>query len=57
MIILENENKTPIAFMEIEDTKLEMLFIKNSEKLDEIIEWIEEYDSRISKNRRFRGYS
>lgn len=43
--------------MGIEDTKLEMLFIKNSEKLDEIIEWIKKYDSRISKNRRFRGYS
>lgn len=32
LIIIENENKTPIAFMEIEDTKLEMLFIKNSER-------------------------
>ena len=32
LIIIENENKTPIAFMGIEDTKLEMLFIKNSER-------------------------
>ncbi len=29
LIIIENENKTPIAFMGVEDTKLEMLFIKN----------------------------
>lgn len=28
----ENENNMPIAFMGIEDTKLEMLFIKNSER-------------------------
>ena len=32
LIIIENENKTPIAFMGIEDAKLEMLFIKNSER-------------------------
>ncbi len=32
LIIIENENHKPIAFMGIEDTKLEMLFIKNSER-------------------------
>lgn len=32
LIIIENENNIPIAFMGIEDTKLEMLFIKNSER-------------------------
>ena len=32
LIIMENENHTPIAFMVIEGTKLEMLFIKNSER-------------------------
>lgn len=32
LIIVENENNIPIAFMGIEDTKLEMLFIKNSER-------------------------
>lgn len=32
LVIIENENKTPIAFMGIEDKKLEMLFIKNSER-------------------------
>lgn len=32
LIIIENENHTPIAFMGIEGTKLEMLFIKNSER-------------------------
>ena len=32
LIIVENENNIHIAFMEIEDTKLEMLFIKNSER-------------------------
>lgn len=32
LIIIENENNVPIAFMGIEDTKLEMLFIKNSER-------------------------
>ena len=31
LVIIENENNTPIAFMGIEDKKLEMLFIKNSE--------------------------
>ena len=31
VIIIENKNHYPIAFMGIEDTKLEMLFIKNSE--------------------------
>lgn len=30
LVIVENENNAPIAFMGIEDTKLEMLFIKNS---------------------------
>ena len=29
---MKNENNMPIAFMGIEDTKLEMLFIKNSER-------------------------
>lgn len=29
---IENIDKTPIAFMGIEDNKLEMLFIKNSER-------------------------
>ena len=29
---MENENHKPIAFMGIEDKKLEMLFIKNNEK-------------------------
>lgn len=32
LVIIENENNTPIAFMGIEDKKLEMLFIKNSER-------------------------
>lgn len=32
LIIMENENHTPVAFMGIEDTKLEMLFIRNSER-------------------------
>lgn len=32
LVIIENENDTPIAFMGINDTKLEMLFIKNSER-------------------------
>ncbi len=32
LIIIENENNIPIAFMGIEGTKLEMLFIKNSER-------------------------
>ena len=34
LIVIENENDIPIAFMGIEGTKLEMLFIKNSEKCD-----------------------
>ena len=32
LIIIENENNIPIAFMGIEGTKLGMLFIKNSER-------------------------
>lgn len=32
LVIVENENIQPIAFMGIEDTKLEMLFIKNTER-------------------------
>lgn len=32
LIIIENENHTPIAFIGIEGAKLEMLFIKNSER-------------------------
>lgn len=32
LIIMENKNHTPIAFMGIEGAKLEMLFIKNSER-------------------------
>ena len=32
VVIIENESHQPIAFMGIEDTKLEMLFIKNSER-------------------------
>lgn len=32
LVIAENESHQPIAFMGIEDTKLEMLFIKNSER-------------------------
>lgn len=32
LAIIENEKNKPIAFMGIEDTKLEMLFIKNSER-------------------------
>ena len=32
LVIIENENLEPIAFMGIEDRKLEMLFIKNSER-------------------------
>lgn len=32
LIIVENEYKIPIAFMGIEDKKLEMLFIKNNER-------------------------
>ncbi len=35
LIIMENDN-IPIAFMGIEDKKLEMLFIKNSERGKEI---------------------
>lgn len=32
LIVLENRDNSPIAFMGIEDKKLEMLFIKNSER-------------------------
>ena len=32
LIIMENENHIPVAFMGIERTKLEMLFIKNGER-------------------------
>lgn len=32
LIVLEKSDNLPIAFMEIEDKKLEMLFIKNSER-------------------------
>ena len=32
LLIIENKNNEPIAFMGIEGTKLEMLFIKNSER-------------------------
>lgn len=32
LIIMENENNIPIAFMGIEGKKIEMLFIKNSER-------------------------
>lgn len=32
LIVIKNENDIPIAFMGIEGTKLEMLFIKNSER-------------------------
>lgn len=32
LIVIENENDIPIAFMGIEGTELEMLFIKNSER-------------------------
>ena len=32
LVIVENESHQPIAFMGIEDTRLEMLFIKNSER-------------------------
>lgn len=32
LLVMENEEGTPVAFMGIEDTKLEMLFIKNSER-------------------------
>lgn len=32
LIIIQNENNIPIAFMGIENIKLEMLFIKNSER-------------------------
>ena len=32
LIIMENENHTPVAFMGIEGEKREMLFIKNSER-------------------------
>ena len=32
LVIIENESCGPIAFMGIEGTKLEMLFIKNSER-------------------------
>ena len=31
LVVIENEDNIPIAFMGIEGTKLEMLFIKNSE--------------------------
>lgn len=32
LVVIESEDNVPIAFMGIEDTKLEMLFIKNSER-------------------------
>lgn len=32
LVIIENKSHQPIAFMGIENTKLEMLFIKNSER-------------------------
>ena len=32
LIIIENENNIPLGFMGIENTKLEMLFIKNNER-------------------------
>ena len=32
LVIIENESHQPIAFMGIEDKKLEMLFIKNNER-------------------------
>lgn len=32
LIIIENDANIPVAFMGIEDTKLEMLFIKNSKR-------------------------
>lgn len=32
LVIIENESHQPIAFMGIQDKKLEMLFIKNSER-------------------------
>lgn len=32
LVIIENDNQVPIAFMGIEDKKLEMLFVKNSER-------------------------
>lgn len=32
LVIIENIDKTPIAFMGVEGNKLEMLFIKNSER-------------------------
>ena len=32
MIIIENENHQSVAFMGIQENKLEMLFIKNSER-------------------------
>lgn len=32
LLVLENENNLPIAFMGIEANKIEMLFIKNNER-------------------------
>ena len=32
LVIIEDQNNEPIAFMGIEDKKLEMLFVKNSER-------------------------
>ena len=32
LLIIENKNNEPIAFMGLEGTKLEMLFVKNSER-------------------------
>ena len=32
LVIIKSENNTPIAFMGINNTKLEMLFVKNSER-------------------------
>ena len=32
LVIIEDENNIPIAFMEIEDKKLEMLFVKNNKR-------------------------
>lgn len=36
LVIIENENNQPIAFMGIEDRKLEMLFIRNGERGKEL---------------------
>ena len=43
LVIAEDENGVPIAFIGIEGTKLEMLFIKNSERGKGLGKWLLNY--------------